>query len=137
MANFSKYKKATISQKQTVPSKIYESLDRKSEAGPLRPTQDRILTEWYSNRRQDRDIIIKLPTGSGKTLIGLLIGLSYLNSNSGPVVYVCPNGNTSIFCIIQSIINGCLLGLPEFLHEKSGSLVLYQQTAIEELESIF
>lgn len=49
MANFSKYKKATISQKQTVPSKIYESLDRKSEAGPLRPTQDRILTEWYSN----------------------------------------------------------------------------------------
>lgn len=76
MANFSKYKKATISQKQTVPSKIYESLDRKSEAGPLRPTQDRILTEWYSNRRQDRDIIIKLPTGSGKTLIGLLIGLS-------------------------------------------------------------
>lgn len=46
MANFSKYKKATISQKQTVPSKIYESLDRKSEAGPLRPTQDRILTEF-------------------------------------------------------------------------------------------
>ena len=46
-------------------------------------------------------------------------------------------GNTSIFCIIQSIINGCLLGLPEFLHEKSGSLVLYQQTAIKDLESLF
>ena len=28
-------------------------------------------------------------------------------------------------------------GHPEFLHEKSGSLVLYQQTAIEELESLF
>ena len=28
-------------------------------------------------------------------------------------------GNTSIFCILQSIINGCLLGLPEFLHEKA------------------
>lgn len=78
MANFSKYKKATISQKQTVPSKIYESLDRKSEAGPLRPTQDRILTEWYSNRRQDRDIIIKLPTGSGKTLILLVFLLVFL-----------------------------------------------------------
>ena len=36
-----------------------------------------------------------------------------------------------------SIINGCLLGLPEFLHEKSGSLVLYQQTAIKDLESLF
>jgi len=46
-------------------------------------------------------------------------------------------GNTSIFCILQSIINGCLLGLPEFLHEKSGSLVLYQQTAIKDLESLF
>lgn len=111
MANFSKYKKATISQKQTVPSKIYESLDRKSEAGPLRPTQDRILTEWYSNRRQDRDIIIKLPTGSGKTLIGLLIGLSYLNSNSGPVVYVCPN----IYLMQQACADAEKFGIP-FCH---------------------
>ena len=111
MANFSKYKKATISQKQTVPSKIYESLDRKSEAGPLRPTQDRILTEWYSNRRQDRDIIIKLPTGAGKTLIGLLIGLSYLNSNSGPVVYVCPN----IYLMQQACADAEKFGIP-FCH---------------------
>ena len=28
-------------------------------------------------------------------------------------------------------------GHPEFLHEKSGSLVLYQQTAIKDLESLF
>ena len=134
MANFSKYKKATISQKQTVPSKIYESLDRKSEAGPLRPTQDRILTEWYSNRRQDRDIIIKLPTGAGKTLIGLLIGLSFLNSNSGPVVYVCPN----IYLMQQACADAEKFGIPfchlgtnereipqEFLNSKKILIVIY------------
>ena len=46
-------------------------------------------------------------------------------------------GNTSIFCILHSILNGCLLGIRNFLHEKSGSLVLYQQTAIEELGAFF
>ncbi len=45
-------------------------------------------------------------------------------------------GNTSIFCILHSIWNGCLLGIRNFLHEKSGSLVLYQQTAIEEIVAL-
>ena len=54
-----------------------------------------------------------------------------------PIILASTNTYTSIFCILQSIINGCLLGLPEFLHEKSGSLVLYQQTAIKDLESLF
>jgi replicative superfamily II helicase len=61
------------------PVEIYDSLDRKSEAGPLRPAQNYILEKWYSKYIDNKDVIIKLHTGQGKTLIGLLILQSKLN----------------------------------------------------------
>lgn len=73
------------------PIDIYGSLDRKSITGPLRPAQLSILDEWYKNRKKDKDLIIKLHTGAGKTLIGLLILMSKLNSKEGPCLYICPN----------------------------------------------
>ena len=72
-------------------SKITNPLDRKSIAGPLRPVQEYALKEWYNNRKDERDLILKLHTGEGKTLIGLLILQSALNLGEGPCIYVCPN----------------------------------------------
>lgn len=73
------------------PCKIYENLDRESDKGPLRPVQDQILNDWYDNYRGQKDVILKLHTGQGKTLIGLLILQSRLNQNSGPAIYLCPD----------------------------------------------
>ena len=73
------------------PVKLYASLDRASDKGPLRPVQERLLTEWHSTRRQDRDMILKLHTGQGKTLLGLLMLQSKLNEEVGPALYLCPN----------------------------------------------
>ncbi|MDD5580714.1 MAG: DEAD/DEAH box helicase family protein [Methylobacter sp.] len=70
---------------------IYDSLDRRSETGPLRPSQEKILDEWFSDRKERINNIIKLHTGEGKTLIGLLILQSKINSGEGPCLYVCPN----------------------------------------------
>jgi replicative superfamily II helicase len=91
MVDFRKHigKKAT--EKLTDPIKLYESLDRASDKGPLRPVQERILSEWYSKRRNDRDVILKLHTGQGKTLLGLLMLQSRLNEGAGPALYLCPN----------------------------------------------
>lgn len=77
--------------KKTNPIEIYESLDRRSIAGPLRLAQSRILSEWYGNRKTEKDLIIKLHTGEGKTLIGLIALQSKINSNEGPCLYICPN----------------------------------------------
>lgn len=57
----------------------------------MRPVQEKILKAWYQDRRDDKDLIIKLHTGMGKTLIGLLILQSKLNNNQGPCMYICPN----------------------------------------------
>lgn len=51
------------------PVRLYASLDRASDKGPLRPVQERVLSEWHATRRKDRDVILKLHTGQGKTLL--------------------------------------------------------------------
>jgi replicative superfamily II helicase len=73
------------------PVKLYASLDRASDKGPLRPVQERVLSEWHATRREDRDVILKLHTGQGKTLLGLLMLQSKLNQGVGPALYLCPN----------------------------------------------
>jgi replicative superfamily II helicase len=73
------------------PVKLYESLDRASDKGPLRPVQETVLSEWHTKRREERDMILKLHTGQGKTLVGLLMLQSKLNEGVGPALYLCPN----------------------------------------------
>ena len=77
--------------KEINPIELYKTLDRKSIAGPLRPTQENILNKWFNEHKNDKDLIIKLHTGEGKTLIGLLILQSMVNSKNGPCLYICPN----------------------------------------------
>jgi len=78
-------------QKIVNPCDIYETLDRASDKGPLRPVQNTILSLWYSEYSQNKDVILKLHTGQGKTLIGLLILQSKINQNQGPALYLCPD----------------------------------------------
>ena len=72
---------------------MFLQADRESDTGPLRPAQLAVLDEWFTKRRAARDVIIKMHTGQGKTLIGLLILQSKLNEQAEPAVYICPNNN--------------------------------------------
>ena len=91
MVDFKKKISLKSKSKITNPIELYNTLDRKSIAGPLRPVQVYALDEWYNNRKDEKDLIIKLHTGEGKTLIGLLLLQSALNLGEGPCIYVCPN----------------------------------------------
>lgn len=91
MVDFKKKLSNTKIEKKVDPIEIYDSLDRRSETGPLRPAQEYILKDWYENRKADKNLIIKLHTGEGKTLIGLLILQSKINSDNLPSIYICPN----------------------------------------------
>jgi len=75
----------------TDPSEIFNDLDKESGKEYLRPPQKSVLKEWYGNFRTQKDIIVKLHTGQGKTLIGLLILQSSINEGKGPAIYICPN----------------------------------------------
>lgn len=91
MIDFRKVLNNPVVEKKVNPIEIYDILDRSSITGPLRPVQTKILNEWFENRKDEKDLIIKLHTGEGKTLIGLLILQSKLNSSKGPCLYICPN----------------------------------------------
>jgi replicative superfamily II helicase len=73
------------------PIELYDTLDRAHDKGPLRPAQLSVLTEWYDNRRESQDVIVKLHTGQGKTLIGLLLLQARLNDSKGRALYLCPD----------------------------------------------
>jgi len=102
--------------KKINPKEIYGSLDRRSIAGPLRPAQEFILDEWFNNHINDKDLIIKLHTGEGKTLIGLLILQSKLNMNDGPCLYVCPNK----YLTEQSCLEAKKFGIPFCIIDDGG-----------------
>ncbi|MCG7406602.1 DEAD/DEAH box helicase family protein [Paenibacillus sp. ACRRX] len=78
-------------QKVIDPNELYDTLDLASDIGPIRPVQESILKMWFEKHRHDKDVILKLHTGQGKTLIGLLLLQSRLNQETGPAVYLCPD----------------------------------------------
>lgn len=91
MVNFRNIMNENQLEKKINPIEVYETLDRKSIAGPLRVAQEYILKKWFESYKDNKDVIIKLHTGEGKTLIGLLILQSKINMGKGPCLYVCPN----------------------------------------------
>ena len=91
MVDFKKRLAGKKAGKEIDPAKLYETLDRAHDKGPLRPSQLSALNDWFATHRKDRDVIVKLHTGQGKTLVGLLMLQSRLNSDEGPVVYLCPD----------------------------------------------
>jgi replicative superfamily II helicase len=91
VVDFGKHIKKRTAERPTDPVGLYEKLDRRSDTGPLRPAQQYVLTEWHTNRRAERDLIVKLHTGQGKTVVGLLMLQSRLNEDAGPALYLCPN----------------------------------------------
>ncbi len=108
MIDFSKRLRSKGKSQKVDPIEIYDSLDRASATGPLRPVQTKILKKWFFEKRDQKDLIVKLHTGAGKTLTGLLMALSYINGGQGPAVYVCPN----IYLMQQTCAEAKKFGIP-------------------------
>ncbi len=90
--DFSKRSRKKTVEKKIHPCEIYDTLDRHANKGPLRkPVQESVLSSWFDNFQMKKDVILKLPTGEGKTLIGLMILQSKINQDKGSCLYVCPD----------------------------------------------
>lgn len=77
--------------KKIDPRDIFMSLTGKdSKYQYLRDVQGEVLKQWFEIRN-NKDSIIKMNTGSGKTVVALLILQSCLNEGVGPALYVVPD----------------------------------------------
>ncbi|MDP1993190.1 MAG: DEAD/DEAH box helicase family protein [Syntrophales bacterium] len=107
MVDFKKRIGKKTASKVVDPLRLYESLDRASDKGPLRPIQEKVLSEWHNNRRGEQDVILKMHTGQGKTLVGLLMLQSKLNEGISPALYLCPNN----FLVNQTVVQAQAFGI--------------------------
>lgn len=74
----------------TDPVKIFERQPKPEGVNDLWKSQNEVLREWQA-RRANRDIVIKLNTGGGKTLVGLLISQAVMNETRVGALYLCAN----------------------------------------------
>lgn len=91
MVDFKKRLAGKKVEKPVDPVALYDTLDRAHDKGPLRPAQVAVLKDWFAHHQATRDVIVKLHTGQGKTLIGLLMLQSRINASKEPALYLCPD----------------------------------------------
>ncbi len=90
MIDFTKFA-SFQNQKPINPRDIFMSLNpRNSKYQYPRDVQGEVWKQWFE-KRASKDIIIKMNTGSGKTVVALMILQSCLNEGVGPAVYVVPD----------------------------------------------
>lgn len=71
------------------PLEIFRRLPKPQGINDLYTSQAEVLESWFE-RRIESDVVVKLHTGGGKTLVGLLMAQSTLNETKEPVLYLAP-----------------------------------------------
>jgi hypothetical protein len=71
------------------PDKLLRDLPRRRIPDVL-PHQREIMRTYTATAADHPDVALQLPTGSGKTLVGLLIGEWRRRKNQERIVYLCP-----------------------------------------------
>jgi hypothetical protein len=106
--DFSKIGTSNAVDMATDPTEVFSALPGRKETHPyLRDVQGAVLRKW-SGRRAERDVVIKMNTGTGKTTVGLLILKASLNEKKGPALYLSPNNQLAS----QVAAEASELGLP-------------------------
>ncbi|MFA6196026.1 MAG: DEAD/DEAH box helicase family protein [Sulfurimonas sp.] len=108
MINFSKLNTGNTMDTLINPRDLFSSLPHKNKKYSYpRDVQSAVWKQW-EEKRNDKNVVIKMNTGSGKTVVGLIILKSCLNEKKGPAVFVVPDN----FLVAQVIREAESLGLP-------------------------
>ncbi len=89
------------------PRQIFTTLVRHPRFKFPSANQGEVLDKWFA-KRTARDNTIKMNTGSGKMLVGLLALQSCLNEKVGPAIYVTPDN----YLLAQVLQEAKDLGIP-------------------------
>lgn len=89
MVDFDKLGRSGSKKKPTSLQDTFSRLDRQVSHVELRPSQI-IIFEQLDERAEERDLVVKLNTGGGKTTTGLIYLKHKMDQYSEPVVYLVP-----------------------------------------------
>ena len=89
------------------PREIFMTLPSKAMGyGYPRDVQSEVWKKWF-DVRNEKNVILKMNTGSGKTVVGLIMLQSCLNEGKGPAIYVVPDN----YLVMQVIDEAKRLGI--------------------------
>jgi hypothetical protein len=114
------------------PRNIFLTLERDKRFAFPRDIQTEVMKAWFSVRDQ-RDTIIKLNVGSGKTLVGLLLLQSSLNEGKGPALYICPDNQL----VSQVIAEADALGLEVVGDPRDAAYAVGQKICVTTVHKLF
>jgi replicative superfamily II helicase len=89
MVDFKKLRESKSKPKPIHPREIFNSLPKPPGINDIYASPAEALDGWFG-RRTDRDVVVKLHTGGGKTLVALLMAQSVMNELGEPVIYLAP-----------------------------------------------
>lgn len=89
------------------PRQIFTTLERHLRFKFPSANQGEVLDKWFE-KRERADNTIKMNTGSGKMLVGLLALQSCLNEKVGPAAYIAPDN----YLVSQVLQEAQSLGIP-------------------------
>ncbi|MBD1891754.1 DEAD/DEAH box helicase [Coleofasciculus sp. FACHB-SPT9] len=113
MVDFKKLRESKTQSTVIEPIDIFRRLPKPPGINDLYTSQAQALEAWFS-RRNERDLVIKLHTGGGKTLVGLLIAQSILNEHCEPVIYLSP----TVQLVQQTLEKAKEYSIPAVAYEK-------------------
>jgi replicative superfamily II helicase len=89
MVDFKKLSEGKAKPRPINPREIFNSLPKPHGINDLYASQAEVLDAWFP-RRNEKDSVVKLHTGGGKTLVALLMAQSTMNETGHPVLYLAP-----------------------------------------------
>ena len=114
MLDFSKLNTGNTIDTIINPRDLFGALPNKKGYSYERASQSEVWKQWYE-KRNESNLVIKMNTGSGKTVVGLTILKSSLNELKGPTIYVVPDN----FLVNQVINEAKNLGIAFTIDETS------------------
>ena len=118
--------------KQTDPRKIFTTLKRDARFKRPLDEQADVLDTWFE-RRSAKDLTIKMNTGGGKTVVGLLCLQSSLNENIKPAVYITPDP----FLVTQVLEEAQALGITATDNEKDPEFLAGRSILVANVHKLF
>jgi replicative superfamily II helicase len=114
------------------PRDIFFTLNRDPAFSFPRDIQTEVMNLWF-DRRTEKDTILKLNVGSGKTLVGLLLLQSCLNEEMAPALYVAPDNQL----VDQVMVEADALGIAVTDNPKDPGFQAGEKIAVVNIYKLF
>lgn len=117
--DLTKFSKKSLVDTEVHPREIFNLLSEKDERYKYpRDVQSQVWDRWLP-RRTERDLVVKMNTGGGKTVVGLLMLKSCLNEGAGPAAYFVPDN----YLVSQVVKEASDLGIEVVTDPHAGSFL--------------